>query len=397
MTRTTIRQIEGQAFLDALYPLTNYAFHSSPPLGDKEEWSEWVRHREGVTGFALFEDEGAPAAVACTASTAMTQNVRGGLYGMGGIWGVATHPASRRKGYCRRLMARQLAAMHEAKRAFSGLYPFRESFYERLGYVSLPQTCKARLAPLVLAPLAKMQFAGQVELALIGEGVETYLAYLRRMQQHTHGMARIEYPDKVSAQRNRFWLATARVDGEVVGVMLYNLKGEREGEFTLHAARFYYHTSEGRYLLLQWIARHIDQANRVELILAPTELPETWLPDMSVTVETADLAPMGRVVDVAGIGGMHTGPGRFAARISDPLCPWNEATWRFETVDGLLQVAPAQEADCELSIQGLSALVYGPYDPADLPLRGWGNPSLEMQATLRAMFPRLLPYIHEMF
>jgi predicted acetyltransferase len=263
--------------------------------------------------------------------------------------------------------------------------------------MSLPQTCKARFAPLVLAPLIKMQFRGEVDLSLIGDGVETYRAYLRQVQQHTHGMALIEIPDKVGAQRNRFWLATARVDGEVVGVMLYDLKGEREGEFNLHAVRFYYHTSAGRYLLLQWIARHIDQANRVELNLAPTELPETWLTDMNVAVETADLAPMGRVVDVAAIGGMRTGPGRFAAHISDSLCPWNEGNWRFETVDGLLQVAPAQEVGCELSIQGLSALVYGPYDPADLPIRGWGNPTVDVQDRMRAMFPRLLPYIHELF
>jgi hypothetical protein len=47
---------------------------------------------------------------------------------------------------------------------------------------------------------------------------------------------------------------------------------------------------------------------------------------------------MGRVVDVARIGGMETGPGGFTARVSDPLCPWNEGVWRFETVDGKLQV-----------------------------------------------------------
>ncbi len=397
MTPATIRHIEGQAFLDALYPLTNYAFHSSPPLGGKEEWSEWVRHREGVTGFAVFEEDGAPGAAACMASTAMIQNVRGRLFGMGGVWGVATHPAARHRGHCRRLMTRHLAAMHENGRPLSGLYPFRESFYERLGYVCLAQARKAQFSPLTLAPLAKASLGGQVELLLIGDGIDAYRAYLRQMQQHTHGMALIEFPDTFSAQRNRFWLAVARVGGDVAGIMLYGLQGEREGEFNLRAARFYYHTSLGRHLLLQWIARHIDQANRVELTLSPTELPETWLPDMSVTVETADLTPMGRVVDVAAIGGMHTGPGRFSAQVLDPLCPWNEGKWRFETVNGLLQVTPTQEAECALAIQGLSALVYGPYDAADLPLRGWGNPSPDTQAAMRAMFPRMVPYIHETF
>ena len=64
--------------------------------------------------------------------------------------------------------------------------------------------------------------------------------------------------------------------------------------------------------------------------------PARKLADIQVTTESQDRAPMGRVVDVAGLGGMDTGPGGFSARITDPLCPWNEGLWRFETVDGLL-------------------------------------------------------------
>jgi predicted acetyltransferase len=127
------------------------------------------------------------------------------------------------------------------------------------------------------------------------------------------------------------------------------------------------------------------------------ELPETWLADMNVTLGTAYFTPMGRVVDVAQIGGMHTGPGRLTVRISDPLCPWNEGDWQLETVEGRLQVSPAHGADCTLSIQGLSALVYGAHDPADLPLRGWGDPSPETVGAMREMFPHRLPYLHELF
>ena len=392
--RMTICQVHGGEMLEAMYPLTNYALHPSPPLSDKEGWKEMVRHRQGVTCFAAYEDD---APVACAVSTAMTQNVRGALLGMGGIWGVATHPAARRKGYCRQLMTRLLGAMHESGRPLSALYPFRESFYERLGYVTLPQIRKARFAPLTLAPLLEADLGGEVELVLIGDGYETYVDYVRQMQQRTHGMAMFDVGDKVSAQRNRAWLALARVGGEPVGLMLYDLRGEKETEFNLRAFRFYYRSSQGKYLLLQWIARHIDQANRVELWLAPFELPETWLADMNVTIETAYFTPMGRVVGVAQIGGMHSGPGCFSAHITDPLCPWNEGVWRFETVDGALQVGPAAHADCALSIQALATLVYGTHDPGDFVFRGWGAPSPQVQATMRAMFPRMLPHMHEIF
>ena len=396
MSDTVIRQVSGEEMLEVKYPLGSYAFNPSPPLPDAQEWKERVRHRQNVTCLAAFEGENA---VATVAYTRMTQNVRSAFLGMGGVWGVSTHPAARRQGYSRQLMARLLKAMRDAGQTLSGLYPFRESFYERLGYVTLPQIRKAQFHPLTLAPLLKQDLGGEVELSLLGDEYDTHLDYVDGMQQHTHGMATFDSPDRVSAGRNRWWMALAKVEGQPVGIMLYDLRGEKETEFNLRAPRFYYHTSQGRYLLLQWIARHIDQANRVELWLAPYELPETWLSDMDVHVETAYFTPMVRIVDVAQLGdcGICIGPGSFAAQITDPICPWNEGTWRLASVDGVLQVSPAESAGCTLSIQALTALVYGTHDPGDFVFRGWGDPSLQTQETMRAMFPRLLPDMYERF
>ena len=192
-------------------------------------------------------------------------------------------------------------------------------------------------------------------------------------------------------------MAQARLDGELVGLMLYELKGEQPTKLELRAHRFYYDNSQAKYLLLQWLARHVDQACEVELWLPPFEQPETWLSDLQVRTESAIRAAMGRVADVAEIGGMQTGPGRFAARIRDPLCPWNEGVWQFETVGGVLQVSQAAEADCDLTIQALTALVYGTHDPDDFAIRGWGDPRPESQATMRTMFPPKVPFIHEFF
>jgi hypothetical protein len=54
-------------------------------------------------------------------------------------------------------------------------------------------------------------------------------------------------------------------------------------------------------------------------------------------------------------------------------------------------------ADCDLTIQGLTSLIAGVHDPQDFPLRGWGNPDLDLQSSLREMFPRMNPFMHEMF
>lgn len=168
--------------------------------------------------------------------------------------------------------------------------------------------------------------------------------------------------------------------------------------YTLQAPIFYYRTSLGRYKLLEWLARHVDQAGSVRLWLPAYEQPSTWFADMRPKLEPAFVAPMGRVLDVPGLGGLEVGPGSFTAAISDPECPWNDGTWRFDGFDGTLSVAPvapAANADCVLGIHGLSALVYGVNDPEDFAIRGWGNPSPELAAVMRAMFPARLPYLHE--
>jgi predicted acetyltransferase len=391
---TTIRELQGDEIYDVMHQLPFYAFRSSPPLGDKIERQESLQRREGAHFVAIFEDS---RAVTCAESAPLIQNMRGALFPMGGILDVTTDPAARRKGYAKRSLAHLYRLLHEDGRVTSCLYPFRESFYERLGYVTLPQPRKAIFAPSALLPILDRDPGGSVERVLLGDAYDVYRDFIFKVRPHIHGMAEFEYDDWFGAHKNDYWLALAKVGSELVGLMLYDMKGERITEFTMGVRRFFYLTSQGKYLLLAWIAHHTDQANRVELFLPPFEHPETWASDLQVHLEAAFITPMGRVLDVSKIGGMATGPGRFTARIEDAICPWNEGVWQFESVDGKLVVRSAGVPDCDLGIQAISALAYGTQDPADFVIRGWGNPAPAVQDTMRSLFPPLLPFVHETF
>jgi len=353
-----------------------------------------VRERKGMNCHAVFEDE-TPKSVAV--STPMMQNLRRKLYPVSGVWGVSTHPSARRKGYCRRTMAAVLSADREAGKAFSNLYPFRESFYERLGYVSFPLTKIAKITPASLAPLLKMETGGKIELKLIGDAYDTYREYLAEMRQEQHGMAFFDIGDRAAANRNTFWLALAKFDGNLEGMMLYRVLGEEVTKYNFVAYRFYYRTSRARYLMLNWIARHIDQADRAEIWLQADEYPESWLADIQVKVESAIRPAMSRVLDVEKIGGMNVGKGSFSAQIIDPICPWNEGAWKFESSNGKLKVRKTSKAECQLTVQGLTALIAGVHDPQDFPLRSWGDPNPVLQSTMREMFPNMSPFMHENF
>jgi predicted acetyltransferase len=390
----TIRLLEQEDIITPLFTLNQYAFHSGPPYEGKEEWANLIRDRKSITCLAAFEDE-QPVAIAV--STAMTQNIRGKLFPASGIWGVSTHPSARRKGYCKKVMRSLLEAEHKTGKVFSNLYPFRESFYERQGYVSYPLTKIARFDPASLEAVLSMDHEGKIEQRLIGEAFDDYREYLFKIRMTKHGMAIFDYGSQVMANRNWYWTALARFEEKIEGLMLYHLFGEEVGKFKFGIDRFYYQTPRARYLMLDWVARHIDQVNQVEIRLAEDEYPESWLVDFQVKVESAARTPMNRVLDVERIGEMTVGEGNFTTQVSDPFCPWNEGIWRFESSMGKLQVARSAHAECELTIQGLTALVNGTHDPQEIPLRGWGKSSIEIQSIQRTMFPRMRPFMHEMF
>ena len=390
----TTRQLQGEEILETLYALNQYSLRPSPPYQNKDEWTGIVRERKGMNCHAVLEDNNP---VSVVVSTPMTQNMRGKLFPVSGVWGVSTHPSARRNGYCRRAMASMLSADYESGKVFTNLYPFRESFYERLGYVAFPLTKIAKLTPASLAPTLKMETSGEIELKLIGDAYDTYREYLAEMRQGQHGMSFFDFGDRTVANRNTLWVVLAKFGDDIEGLMLYRIMGEDVTKYNFVAYRFYYRTSRARYLMLNWIARHVDQADRAEIWLPSDEYPETWLADMEVKVESAIRPAMSRVLDVERIGGINVGEGSFSAQIIDPICPWNEGVWKFESSSGKLQVMKTSKAECQLTVQGLSALIAGTRDPQDFPLRGWGDPNPMLQSTMREMFPRLSPFMHENF
>ncbi len=243
MPKTAIRSVTGQEMLDILYRLDNYAFHPTPPFPERAEWEKHIKTRVGTKYYAFYEDDEGVAIAACPL---LTQNVRGKIYKMGGFADVSTHPKARRKGYIRQVMRFAYEQLKNDGRVFSSLYPFRESFYERLGYVTFPQSRQAIFSASDLHPLFKENLEGEVELALIGEAYKAYRNFALGMQPHIHGMGVFEDPQEESAQDNRFWLLQAKMNGELIGLMRYIIKGDEMMNYTLQASRFYYRNGQGK-------------------------------------------------------------------------------------------------------------------------------------------------------
>lgn len=400
MPSVEIREVEGEEIITQARAVADYAFGASPQKPDLEEQRRRLQFRDPNSKTLVVFEDGQP--VATTTSHPMQQNVRGRVLPMSGIAAVATHPAARRRGYIRQLFDCVFADIHERRQPVSCLYPFRESFYERLGYAAFPSPRYVTLDLHQLTPLVRMAKPGRVETVSVASGGEQWQAFLASYQRQVHGFSlRGEHATRGRQETNDFWVALAYDDEagtEPSGLMTYRITGYT-GE--LRADTFYYTSSAAKYQLLDWIGRHVDQVEKAVVKLGPAEYPELWFRDLKAQSASHDEhawpSPMARIMSVRGLEGIGAGEGAFSARIVDEQCDWNNGVYTFSGDGGVLTVREGGDAASTLTIQGLSALVYTGYDPDDIGFRHWGEVAAADRPVIRQIFQPAYPIMHEVF
>jgi predicted N-acetyltransferase YhbS len=385
------RQITAAERTATMFPLQAYAFMPSPWSAEEEEkYRRRMRFYETAVTLVAEEDGQTLAGVA---AFRMRQNVRGLVHDMAGVASVSSHPAARRRGLVRELMHRLLRQTRDEGCAVSVLYPFRPSFYARFGFVGIPRHRTAAFAPEGLGHLLRAELPGEVERVPMAEGFDAWDGLQRRLLTERHGFAVFDAVRAAEFRDDRYWVAVARVDGEVVGAVRYRV--DRHGG-ELSAGHLHCTGSLGRALLLQFFARHVDQVSRVVVQISTDEVPELWGTDLTVTTEgRVDFptrgGPMARVLDMEALAGTPVGPGAITIEIPDDELIGG--VWRLESVGGDLTVAKATTPSVTLSVGGFSGLLYGVLDPIEVVARGLGAVPAEAVPALASMFPRAMPYV----
>ncbi|TDC82026.1 GNAT family N-acetyltransferase [Micromonospora sp. KC606] len=392
-----LRRLAAEERLTTSFPLQTYAFEASPPTRERvEAFHQYLPYNKGNR--TLVVEEGGETQAAASAIP-MRQNLRGRVLPMAGVAGVATHPLARRQGHVRALMHQLLDEMRDEGHPLTALYPFRAGFYERFGYVGLPRARTVRFSPADLAPLLRAELPGEVTWERIGAGYAGFRSFTERCLRERHGFA--IFPDYRAAglrDRDDRWLVSARIGGATAGVLTYRIDdhgGELHGDDLLTADPY------ARALLLQFLARHVDQVERVSLQVAADELPELWLTDLALHVEArvtrpGSSAPMARLLSLDALAGLPAGSGRVRVELVDDR--WLAGTHVLDGTTGRLELASGGSVpSATLTAAGLSALAFGVLDPAEVDVRGLGQVGPEAATELRRLFPRELPYLFAEF
>lgn len=368
-----------------------YAFYPSP--GSKEEIEKFRPYNKETIYLGLFVD-GTMQAAGSVAP--ITQNIRGKLFKMGGVADITSYPEYRRQGNIKKIMDGLFAEMRKGDYAVTTLYPFRQSFYGKMGYVTLPQTRVATLTPHNLRFTLQNDISGKYERAELKEKIHDYIAFKKNLAQTTHTFAYFTDTKMQQYKELNNWVVFAKVAGEIVGMLVYKITGF-EGK--LEAREFLYKNTQGKYLILNWLALHVDQVKEIFLPLFTDEQLELWQNDLKTHICSRKWVPsaMARVFDISKLEGISVGTGSFIVSVEDQQCEWNSGTWKFNSEHGQLHVEKVETAAPVVSVHAISALVYGAYNTADFEYLGWGKPNMSVQAAMQQLFPPLTPRLNVQF
>jgi predicted acetyltransferase len=277
--------------------------------------------------------------------------------------------------------------MRAQGRPVSMLHPFRESFYERLGYVAAGAALEIEAPTAALGHyLERKPQPGWVEERLApAEAREAFQALLRETAPHYNGFTVHErVPAAKWESRTRDWLfVMIRRDGVLHAAARY----EKLGNPNLPLLRVrdpYWRDLAGRNALLRFLAKHRDQVAAVNLQVPYGSAVHSWFRDtMSPFGIRIDEKPwMVRVVDVApALEGLPAQPdGRITVEVTDDRCPWNDGRFTLEAAAGRLKAAPAARGAVEarLDQKALASLVYGSRSVEEVCDLGWMDRQVEL-------------------
>ncbi|MCP5098544.1 MAG: hypothetical protein GY943_23590, partial [Chloroflexi bacterium] len=207
---------------------------------------------------------------------------------------------------------------------------------------------------------------------------EAWLTYVRAVATNQHGFVfhRPTLPDslwKMIAKDQH--VLYVKQNGRILAGARFHIKGFMDsGEIKVR--EMYWQSLEARDRLFGYLAAHADAAPFTWLPLRYGTNFHVWSeqPTMQLKADINFVVMMGRVIDVVGTLADLPAPiaGELVIGVTDEQCAWNNGRYNVVAENGRLSTTPTdRSADLHLTIQALSALVYGALSADELVHRGW--------------------------
>ena len=357
--------------------------HSFPGAGRTVAW--WKDHLAappyGGGAETLYIGESGGRIIAALQLHPLREWIAGEALAVAGVGTVAISPAYRKRGIGAALMTSALRAARERGDAASALYPFRASFYRKLGYGQAGEALQYQIPPSVLADSPERM---RVELLESDRALAEALRLYNHWAKRQTGQLERGEPiwQRLCMAADRALAGYRGADGELDGYarVIYRPDLPPQTRY-LEVEELVWTTPAARRGLYAWLASLDDQWSQLLVRALPSQrfgdwiteprLPHGAAPSWGLWAPAATLlmGPMFRLLDVRAAWEQRriaTGPPfALALEVTDAQLPENQARWRLALDAGRVAVERDREADItlRLDIATLSRLFIGAVPP----------------------------------
>ncbi len=348
-----------------------------------EFWSEQLRDPPQGGGIgALLVGESDSALIAALQLLPLRQWIGGTALPMAGVGTVTVSPTHRQKGIAAALMTHALRAARERGDVASALYPFRFSFYEKLGYGAAGTALQYVVPPDALPASEERERVERLEGSHErGEALELYRAWLRGQNGQIERSPRMW--ERSFSANDAGVVGYRNGEGVLEGYALFLYRADLPvNERYLEVNELVWTSDGARRGLLGWLASLGDQWQRIMLrglpshhlgeIIREPVLPRGSAPGWGLWAPSATqlIGPMFRLLDLP--AAWRSRRVQAAAELSatfhvtDNQIPDNSGAWQLRLESGRAELAPGSEGDCEvrLDISTFSRLYIGALKPS---------------------------------
>lgn len=287
---------------------------------------------------------------------------------MGGIGGVATLPAYRRRGGIREIFREALPDMYRNGFDFSYLYPFSTGYYRKFGY----ENCVRKLAvTLDLGLLKARRTEGKLAMAEPGHDLSAAVRTIETAWERQYNMMVLHRAEDAEwaaqaqpAVKQQFCYVYFAPDGTPKAYTRFRLELQSDGR-NLVCDRFFFLDREGFDGLMGLFQSMASDHRYVKFQLPADPAMAYLMPEWSLGAAGWTVAPAGmvRVVNVQSVleKAKYLGSGEAAMEITDPQIPENTGVFHVVFRDGqAVTVEKTTEApEVSMPISAFSALLSG--------------------------------------
>ncbi|MHA2327518.1 MAG: GNAT family N-acetyltransferase [Candidatus Hodarchaeales archaeon] len=401
-----IRQLTSED-REAFAKLIRYAHDSTRNTYDKvvpEDYEESEPYLKDMSQVYGCFDEDILTSVCASFTSAII--IRNKEFPMSGIWGVATAPQYRNKGFVRQILSQMLKEMSDKGITISCLYAFKFSFYEQLGWkianenhryhFEINHFISRPIPDRVVREVYTLDHIKEVYSAIAGKKYNYMVKrtdedWRRRINPKTPGYCFVCYD------------ANDNPRGYVVEQFMKqdfqsNVSLEKSGN-TIYLPEIFWDDRQTKAALFNFLKSHRDHRKYVVFSTADANML-TFIKEANIKANEVFPGSMARIVDVRPVieAFDYSEETSFVLKVNDSFCEWNNKSFQF-TISG--NQATLQETthspDVTIDIGPLSQMIVG-FRTASQLYDSWEiDCSEEMIPMLDQLFPSQNNFYRDFF